>query len=140
MSPRHADPDGTPLPRPASSPSLDGLPPIHECLYPELIDDVRQSRKRRWPVVALVVTLLGGSLGALSTCVYSQGQASGATAVRVEALETRTHEDRETVDLISQRQREDAQAAALRHTELLEALHAIDSRLGRLEERQTPRR
>jgi hypothetical protein len=143
MAPRHADPIETPLPRPRSDPgaqSIEGLSIHAECLHPELIDDVRQQRRRRWPVILAVVALAGGSLGTLATCVWTQGAAQGQTLQRLEAVEDRAREDRAEQARQSERQREDAQAAALRHTELLEALHAIDSRLGRLEERQTPRR
>ena len=136
MSPRHADPIETPMPRPASSPDL---VPVHECLYPELIDDVRQSRKRRWPVILAVVALAGGSIGTLATCVWTQGAAQGQTLQRLEAVEDRAREDRAEQERQSERQRQDATAAVQRHQEMMQALHALDSRMGRIEERLAPR-
>lgn len=137
MAPRHADPIETPLPRPASSPEL---VPVHECLYPELIDDVRQQWRRRWPVILAVVALAGGSLGTLATCVYTQGAAQGQTLQRIGAVEDRAREDRAEQDRQRERQREDAAAAVQRHEELIQELHRLDSRLGRIEERLSPQR
>jgi hypothetical protein len=103
--------------------------------WPVLIDDVRQARKRRWPILAMVITLAVGSIGTLATCVYTQGAAAGATQIQVEALEARALEDRVEAGRRAEQQRQTDALEVQRHTELLRALHAIDSRLGRLEER-----
>jgi cytochrome c-type biogenesis protein CcmH/NrfG len=130
------DPTGTPLPRPASGAGLDA----HECLHPELIDDVRQQRRRRWPVILAVLALAGGSVGAISTCLYTQGEAQGQTIQRIEAVEDRAREDRVEADRQRERQRQDVTDAVQRHEELIQELHRLDSRLGRIEERLPPRR
>jgi hypothetical protein len=137
---RHPDPVETPLPRPDTRPrSLSSADlaelAVHECLHPELIDDVRQSRKRRWPIVALFTTLVGGSILTLATCIYAQGQAAGETRARLEQVERRALEDRNEANQLRERVRESETAATQRHEEMLQTLHSIDSRLGRLEER-----
>jgi len=124
------------------SQSFDGTP-LHVCEHLELIDDVRQARKRRpllWSAgVALIVVLLG-SISGVSACLYTQGQAAGATTVRVGVIEQRAAEDRAEADRRAERQRQQDVANELRQTEVLQALHALDSRLARIEERLPPRR
>ncbi len=131
----YLDPNETPPPRRIESQSTDSITIHPECLHPELIDDVRQTRKRRWVIIPIVITVLCGALGTLATCVYTQGQAAGATEVRVHALEIRTSEDRGTTDRLAERQRQDAAEAAQRHEELLQEFRRMDNRLSRIEER-----
>jgi hypothetical protein len=60
--------------------------------------------------------------------------------VRVEQAENRAREDRVTVDRLTEQQRAQDTLAGQRHTELLQALHAMDSRLSRIEDRIPARR
>lgn len=110
------------------------------CLHPELINVVRQSEKRRVPLTVAVIAAAVTVVLAVAGVLYSQGSAAGATAVRVEALEVRTREDRTAASERDRRDRERDAAQAIRDGELVEALHRLDSRLGRIEERLAPRR
>jgi hypothetical protein len=143
MTAHPSDPVETPLPRPRTDPgaqSLEGMSIHAECLHPELIDRVRQKEKWRVPIYISAGTLIGGSLVTIAMILYSQGADAGATRVRVEQIEDRAREDREEASDVRERQRQIDEAASVRHTELLQELHRIDIRLGRIEERQSPQR
>ena len=105
------------------------------CLHPELINVVRQGEKRRTPLAVAIISAAVVIVVAITGVLYSQGSAAGATAVRVEALERRASEDRAESNARAERQRQQDIIEEQRHTELIQALHAIDSRLGRLEAR-----
>jgi hypothetical protein len=115
--------------------------PAHAvCLHPELINVVRQAEKRRLPLTVAVIAATVTVVLAIAGVLYSQGSAAGATAVRVEALEARAREDRVEQSRGVERQRQDATDAAQRDTQILQAIHGLDSRMGRIEERLTPQR
>jgi hypothetical protein len=139
-----SDPVETPIPRAVTDrhgrerdggyADADGPVP-HECLHLELIDDVRQARKRRLPLTVAVITISATLILTVAAVLYGQGQAAGAADVRLDALEQRAAEDRSDGLRESERQRQDATDAAQRDTQFLQTLHALDSRLGRIEER-----
>jgi len=136
-----SDPVSTPPPRRLDSTAQSGEITIHaECLHPELIDRIRQQAKWRVPIILAVVGIAATAIFTVSAVLYSQGAAAGATAVRVEAIEMRAREDRDTSEDRDRRERERAAAQALRDTELVQALHALDSRMARIEERLPARR
>jgi hypothetical protein len=120
------------------------LPLEHDpCRHPELIDDVRRSRKSRLPIALALVGILGGSIGGLASWTYQQGQEVGRMQVRVEQLEQQTIDARVELDRRAA-SLDDAQGAARdRDERILSMLATIDSRIARLEERlpaQTQRR
>ena len=137
------DPLETPLPRSYSDPHTAAAPSgdEHRCLHLELIDDVRQQRKERpaktarlWGLSVTILIFIAGSIGGLATCVYTQGQSSGADTVRLEALEDGVRAGAVRDDRLEARQREDLTQIVQQQTKILEALHAIDSRTVRIEE------
>ncbi len=71
----------------------------------------------------------------IASVLYSQGAAAGATMVRVEALEVRASEDRAATRDRVERQRQQDALESQRHEELMQAVHGLDSRMGRIEER-----
>lgn len=105
------------------------------CLHPELINVVRQAEKRRVPLTIAIIGAAVTCVLAIAGVLYSQGSAAGATAVRVQALEVRASEDRAASMDRAERQREQDTLEAQRHTELMQAIHGLDSRMGRVEER-----
>jgi hypothetical protein len=110
------------------------------CLHPELINVVRQQQKWRVPISLAIISVAATALITIAAVLYSQGQAAGATAVRVQTIEVRAREDREEEAARAERQRQRDAAMEVRQTEWLQAQHAIDSRLARIEERLPPRR
>jgi hypothetical protein len=114
--------------------------PSHDCRHEVNIALWTQRDKHRWIVVPALVTLTVGVLITLSTCLYTQGQAAGSTAVRVQALEARGVEDRAATADRVERQRQQDTLEGQRHEELMQALHGVDARLGRVEERLSNRR
>lgn len=106
----------------------------HECLHLELIDDVRQARKRRGPLTIAILGVSATAILAVAAVLYGQGQAAGAATVRLDAIEARASEDRASTATRERLDHERAAAAAIRETEHIEALHALDLRLGRIEE------
>jgi len=121
-------------------PSRSAPPDLHECLHLELIDDVRQARKRRVPLTIVLISVAASAILTVAAVLYGQGQAAGSVGVRVEALEQRASEDRNEGIRDREQQRQDATDAAVRDTQILQTLHVLDSRLGRIEERLAPQR
>lgn len=135
MTKHPSDPVETPPPY-----AVDGLQRepsgVHAvCLHPELINVVRQNEKRKTPLLVAIIAATVTVIVTITGVLYSQGSAAGATAVRVNALEQRASEDRSEGIRDRERQRQDATEAAQRDTQILQTLHALDSRLGRIEER-----
>ena len=150
MTPPHpSDPVETPLPsvhvearhgrsRDGGYTDAEGREPsgVHAvCLHPELINVVRQSEKRRLPLAVAIIGAAVTVVIVIAGVLYSQGAAAGATTVRVQALEVRASEDRSDARDRAERQRQLDAIEAQRHEELMNAVHGLDSRMGRIEER-----
>ena len=138
--------DPEPLGRPKSDPAATSLGEITihaECLHPKLIDRLTEREKWRdkWrvPITLAVCTAFVSIIFTVASILYTQGAAAGATNIRVDQVEGRAREDRATVDRLAGQQRQRETEVNEQRTELIQALHAIDSRLSRIEERVSGR-
>ena len=131
MTQKEAPPE-TPIPvryRSASS---------HSCRYPDtevLLEDVRQSRKRRWWIGAFAITAFCGSILTVFLLIFNTGQAVGATRYDITQIKSQQIDAKVDRERLHRVQVEAARATNERYERINSTLIRLEIQLKTLVER-----
>ncbi len=109
----------------------------HECAHKGievLLEDVHQTRKRRWWLTTVVVMALVAALGSLFAMAFDTGQRVGEAQRDLTYLQRAEEADRRAIKVNATELRARERESAVRDREIQEILTRLDARLERIEE------
>jgi hypothetical protein len=115
----------------------------HHCKFPDaeiLLEDVRQSRQRRWWLTTVVALFIISSLGGLGVWIYSVGESVGRARSEMQYMQRSSDSDRLNIGRNSDSVRTMERENATRYSEIQTSLIRLDARLENIEKAMTKTR